>query len=58
MDILLQSHQKGRGLTFSPPFMTIYGQSGGLVIGYIHPAKSGHETSVCSRDQISVFRVR
>lgn len=36
------------GATSFPASLTIYGASGGPLLGYIHPAKSGHESSVCS----------
>lgn len=57
VNILLQSREKGRVHPFSPPFLAIYGSSGGLAIRYIHPAKSGHETSVNSEEQSLLFKV-
>lgn len=38
------------GASGFPAPVTIYGASGGPLLGYIHPAKSGHESSVCSRE--------
>lgn len=48
---LLQSHEKRRELTSSPPSLTIYGPSGGLASGYIHPAKVDTRLLVCSGEQ-------